>query len=157
MNLIYLSYRNGHLIELNDDDEPFLEFESLIKHLDTFGSISSITFDNHNNHYYSTHFVRLNQICMTRIQQDKNSRTNNNNQVNSMNMAIPMLKNLFRENPYRTNCIQSQRPYSSLIDFRGKIYAIVIGFDSPIGGYIDHIQLNRSNRTFEFKQIETTK
>ncbi|KAH9527105.1 hypothetical protein DERF_001148 [Dermatophagoides farinae] len=150
MNVIYLSYRNGHLIELNDDDdEPFFEFESLVKHLNTFGSISSITFDNHNgNYYYSTHSIRLNQICMTRIQQD--------NVLSIKNMAIPLLKNLFRNNPYRTNCLRSHRSYNSLLSYNGKIYAIVLGFDSSsIHGYIDHIYLNRTNRTFEFKLIET--
>lgn len=150
MNVIYLSYRNGHLIELNDDDdEPFFEFESLVKHLNTFGSISSITFDNHNgNYYYSTHSIRLNQICMTRIQQD--------NVLSIKNMAIPLLKNLFRNNPYRTNCLRSHRSYNSLLSYNGKIYAIVLGFDSSsIHGYIDHIYMNRSNRAFEFKLIET--
>nr|XP_027201991.1 putative uncharacterized protein DDB_G0282133 [Dermatophagoides pteronyssinus] len=155
MNLIYLSYRSGHLIEINNDDEPFLEFESFVKHLDQFGSISSITFDNQNNYYYSIHFVRLNQICMTRI--NNNNDNNNNEQIIKKNMAIPMLKNLFRKNPYQTDCLQTNRPYSSLINFNNIIYAIVLWFDSPVG-YIDHLQLlnkhsNHSN-LFEFKQIE---
>lgn len=53
------------LFVLAQDYDNFFEFKSLIKHLDSYGRISSVTFEQNNNRFATTHFGREAQVCLT--------------------------------------------------------------------------------------------
>lgn len=50
---------------LAHDSSNFLEFKVLVKQLDSYGYISSLTFEQFSDQFVSTHFGRKNQICLT--------------------------------------------------------------------------------------------
>lgn len=55
------------LVAVEDVNSNFIEMQVLVKHLDKFGYVSSLTFNQKEDHYLSTHFGLLRQLCLTNI------------------------------------------------------------------------------------------
>lgn len=55
------------LVPVQDPSSNFIEMQVLLKHLDKFGYVSSLTIDKKRGQYASTHFGLLSQICLTTI------------------------------------------------------------------------------------------
>lgn len=71
--LYFMKYQNGNFIQQDDKTNHFIEFKALIKHFNLFGSVKSVTFEEKENLYITTHHDRYNQICITKIIQNNSN------------------------------------------------------------------------------------
>src|SRR5699024_11187884 len=62
---LFLSTNNGKFVEVTDTNN-FLEMRMLIKHLDKYGLVSSLTFAQDSIQFVSTHYGRHAQVCLTK-------------------------------------------------------------------------------------------
>lgn len=128
--ILFMRY-DGKNFGYTIDKNNFLEFRFLIKHLDRYGYINSLTHDPVGDQFITTHSGRHKHICLT--------LTYFNGDVV---VPLPVWDELLNDNLFQTECFQTSEHYNSVINIAGKLYAIH-------DGGVNQIRINTKRKKVE--------
>lgn len=156
--LVFLRHNMGKLV-LAHDQNNFLEIHAVVKHLDRFGYISSLTFDQRTDYFVSTHYGLLLRVCMTVARHRTQCRCFPSSDLMAHVVSLfvldivplPLMEEIISDHLFFTECLPTVRSYTSVIDLHGQLYA-----STSTGSSVDLIQPNHERKNFEVVQSVST-